>query len=86
MRTTEKEKSLVGPVILFILSALVAAAAVFALCVLSAQTWERHQVLTLCLSIVAFTISGTCRWITICTTLDQRKQNRKRQKERGVNE
>ena len=31
MRTTEKEKSLVGPVILFILSALVVAADVFAL-------------------------------------------------------
>ena len=66
----------------FILSALVVAADVFALCALSARPWERHQVLTLCLSIVAFTISGTYRWITICTTLDQRKQNRKRQKER----
>lgn len=75
-------KSLVGPVILFILSALMVAADIFALCALSARPWERHQVLTLCLSIVAFTISGTYRWITICTTLDQRKQNRKRQKER----
>ena len=83
MRTTEKEKSLVGPVILFILSALVVAADVFALCALSARPWERHQVLTLCLSIVAFTISGTYR---ICTTLDQRKQNRKRQKERRTNQ
>ena len=86
MRTTEKEKSLVGPVILFILSALVVAADVFALCALSARPWERHQVLTLCLSIVAFTISGTYRWITICTTLDQRKQNRTRQKERRTNQ
>ena len=49
MRTTEKEKSLVGPVILFILSALVVAADVFALCALSARPWERHQVQTLCL-------------------------------------
>ena len=70
----------------FILSALVVAADVFALCALSARPWERHQVLTLCLSIVAFTISGTYRWITICTTLDQRKQNRKRQKERRTNQ
>lgn len=32
MRTTEKEKSLVGPVILFILSVLVVAADVFGKC------------------------------------------------------
>ena len=85
MRTTEIENSLDRLVNLSILSALAVAADVFALCVLSARPWERHQVLTLCLSIVAFTISGTYRWITICTTLDQRKQNRKRQKERRTN-